>query len=94
MMDPEIDPENEFAFLDHVVESFASTVRQLIGEAQSGKDLETICYGVVLAACILHCQKHGIDDGQREVLQLVRQIFDERREREAKLPVPTDVTLH
>lgn len=89
-----IDPKNEFAFLDHVVETFGATTKDLIGEAQSLKDLNTVCYGTLLAACILHCEKHGIDEGQDVVLRLVRQIFDERRAREASLPVPTEATLH
>ena len=88
------EPDDKFAFLDHVVESFGETTRQLVEEALSGRDLDTVCYGALLAACILHCQKHGIDDGERAVLRLVRQIFDERREREALFPAPTEATLH
>lgn len=89
-----IEPDNEFAFLDHVVEMFGSTAKELIAEARAMKDLETVCYGALLAACILHCEKHGIEDGQQAVMRLVEQIFDERREREALFPVPTEATLH
>lgn len=89
-----IDPESEFAFLDHVVETFGMTAKDLIGEARSMDDLNTVCYGVLLAACILYCEKHGIDEGEQTVEQLVKRIFDERREREGMLPVPTEATLH
>ena len=81
-------------FLDFVVETFGEAARTLIADAESMKDLEKICYGSLLAACILHCEKHGIDNGEKAVLALVREIFDERREREAHLALPTDATLH
>lgn len=83
-----------FEFLDTVVEAFGDAARKLIADAESMKDLETICYGSLLAACILHCEKHGIENGEKAVLTLVRNIFEERRERETKLAMPTDATLH
>lgn len=83
-----------FEFLDHVVETFGDAAKKLIGEARSMKDLDTICYGSLLAACILHCEKHGIENAEKAVLSLVDSIFEERRERETMLPVPTDATLH
>ena len=89
-----LDPDQEFAFLDTVVETFGDAAKRLIGEAASMQDLDTICYGSLPAACILHCEKHGIDAAEKTVLALIRSIFDERREREAQLPVPTDATLH
>ncbi len=83
-----------YEFLDTVVESFGDAARKLIADAESMKDLDTICYGSLLAACILHCEKHGIDDAEKAVLSLIRGIFDERRDREMQLSVPTGATLH
>ena len=83
-----------YEFLDTVVESFGDAARKLIADAESMKDLDTICYGSLLVACILHCEKHGIDDAEKAVLSLIRGIFDERRDREMQLSVPTGATLH
>ena len=91
---PMIEPDAEFAFLDQVVETFGAAARDMIAEAKSMKDLDTVCYGSLLAGCILHCEKHGIDEGRAVVLNLVNRIFDERQEREKLLPVPTEATLH
>ena len=77
-----LEPETDFDFLDTVVEAFGAAARKLIADAQSMKDLDTICYGSLLAACILHCEKHGIEDAEKAVLTLVRDIFNERRQRE------------
>ena len=87
-------PEDNFEFLDLVVESFGDTAKQLIAEAGSMKDLNTICYGSLLAACILHCEKLGIELAEESVHRLVDENFVERREREATLSPPTDATLH
>jgi len=81
-------------FLDTVVETFGEAAQKLIADATCMKDLDTICYGSLLAACILHCEKHGIDNAEKAVLSLIQNIFDERREREAHLALPTDATLH
>ncbi|NKB57790.1 MAG: hypothetical protein GKS00_15805 [Alphaproteobacteria bacterium] len=89
-----LESETEFNFLDTVVEGFGDVARKLIADAESMKDLDTICYGSLLAACILHCEKHGIEDAEKAVLSLVGEIFNERRQREGQLPIPTDVTLH
>ncbi len=89
-----LDSGEEFEFLDTVVETFGDAARKLIGDAGCMKDLDAICYGSLLAACILHCEKHGIDDAEKAVLSLIREIFDERRERETHLALPTDATLH
>lgn len=89
-----LEPEDNFEFLDLVVESFGDTAKQLIAEAGSMKDLNTICYGSLLAACILHCEKLGIELAEESVHRLVDEIFVERREREATLSPPTDATLH
>jgi len=89
-----LEPEDNFEFLDLVVESFGDTAKQLIAEAGSMKDLNTICYGSLLAACILHCEKLGIELAEESVHCLVDEIFVERREREATLSPPTDATLH
>lgn len=88
------DPDEDFNFLDKVVESFGDAAKQLIADADSMKDLDSICYGSLLAACILHCEKHGIDDAEKAVLAQIREIFAERREREDQLAAPTDATLH
>ena len=89
-----LEPEDNFEFLDLVVESFGDTAKQLIAEAGLMKDLNTICYGSLLAACILHCEKLGIELAEESVHRLVDEIFVERREREATLSPPTDATLH
>ena len=89
-----LEPENSFDFLDKVVETFGDAAKQLIADAKSMKDLNTICYGSLLAACILYCQKHGIDDAEKAVFGEIESIFKERRGREGQLPVPTDVPLH
>ncbi len=89
-----LDSSEEFEFLDTVVETFGDAARKLIGDAACMKDLDAICYGSLLAACILHCEKHGIDNAEKAVLSLIREIFDERRERETHLVLPTDATLH
>ncbi len=89
-----LEPENEFEFLDTVVETFGAAAKKLIAEAGSTDDLNTICYGSLLAACILNCEKHGIEEAQKSVLRLVDEIFEERRVREDKLPIPTDATVH
>ena len=81
-------------FLDTVVEAFGQAAQKLIADAGSMKDLDAICYGSLLAACILHCEKHGIDNAEKAVLSLIRGIFAERREREAQLALPTEATLH
>ena len=88
------DTGEEFDFLDTVVDTFGEAARRLIADAGSMKDLYKICYGSLLAACILHCEKNGIDNAEKAVLSLIREIFDERREREAQLTTPTDATLH
>ena len=88
------DPDEDFNFLDKVVEAFGDAAKQLIADAESMKDLDSICYGSLLAACILHCEKHGIDDAENAVLAQIREIFAERREREDQLSAPTDATLH
>jgi hypothetical protein len=87
-------PEDNFEFLDLVVESFGDTAKQLIAEAGLMKDLNTICYGSLLAACILHCEKLGNELAEESVHRLVDENFVERREREATLSPPTDATLH
>lgn len=84
----------KYAFLDRVVERFGETAKNLIGEAESTSDLNHICYGSLLAACILHCEKHGIEEGRAAVLELVHQIFDERRERERILSEDEGATFH
>ena len=89
-----LEPEEDFEFLDKVVDTFGEAAKRLIAEAKSTKDLNTVCYGSLLAACILHCEKHGIDDAEKAVRALVGTIFDERREREDRLATPTDATLH
>ncbi len=89
-----LEPEDDFEFLDLVVDSFSDTAKLLIAEANSIKDLDTICYGTLLAACILHCEKLGIELAEKSVHRLVDEIFVERREREAKFAPPTDATLH
>ena len=66
-----LEPEDNFEFLDLVVESFGDTAKQLIAEAGSMKNLNTICYGSLLAACILHCEKLGIELAQESVHRLV-----------------------
>ncbi len=86
--------DSNFEFLDFVVETFGDAARKLITEAESMNDLDTICYGSLLAACILHCEKHGIENAEKAVYSLIRGIFDERREREGQLPMPTEATLH
>jgi hypothetical protein len=86
--------DDDFEFLDLVVETFGDAAKKLIAESKSMKDLDSICYGSLLAACILHCEKHGIENAEKAVLSLIQRIFDERREREELLPVPTDATLH
>jgi hypothetical protein len=89
-----LEPEDDFEFLDLVVESFADTAKHLIAEAGTMKDLNTVCYGSLLAACILHCEKLGIELAEEAVHRLVDEIFVERRERESILASPTDATLH
>jgi len=89
-----LEPEDDFEFLDLVVDAFGDTAKELIAEAGSMKDLNTICYGSLLAACILHCEKLGIDLAEESVHRLVDEIFVERREREEILSPPTDATLH
>jgi len=89
-----LEPEDNFEFLDLVVESFGDTAKQLIAEAGSMKNLNTICYGSLLAACILHCEKLGIELAQESVHRLVDENFVERRKRESMLSPPTDATLH
>ncbi len=86
--------DSTLEFLDYVVETFGEAAKKLIGEAKSMNDLDTICYGSLLAVCILHCEKHGIENAEKAVLSLINGIFEERRERETLLPVPTDATLH
>jgi hypothetical protein len=89
-----LEPEENFEFLDLVVEAFGDTAKQLIAKADSMKDLNTICYGSLLAACILHCEKLGVELAEESVHRMVDEIFVERREREAMLSSPTDATLH
>ena len=89
-----LEQEDGFEFLDMVVETFGAAAKKMIAEAKSMKDLDTVCYGSLLAACILHCEKHGIEDGEKAVLALIGRIFDERREREDNLSKPTDATVH
>ncbi len=89
-----LEPEDDFEFLDKVVDAFGETAKKLIAEANSMKDLDTICYGSLLAACILHCEKLGIEFAEPSVHRLVDEIFVERREREDILSPPTDATLH
>ena len=89
-----LESENDFDFLDTVVEAFGDAARKLIADAGSMKDLDMICYGSLLAACILHCEKHCIEDAEKAVLSLISDIFNERRQREGQMPIPTDVTVH
>lgn len=89
-----LESEHDFDFLDTVVEAFGDAARKLISDAGSMKDLDTICFGSLLAACILHCEKHGIEDAEKAVLSLISDIFNERRQREGQMPIPTDVTVH
>lgn len=74
--------ERDFEFLDHVVDMFAATSKELIAEARSLENLDDVCYGSLLAACILHSEKLGVAVGRQEVVELVNRIFDERELRE------------
>jgi len=49
-----------FEFLDLVVDMFAGTSKELTAKAASKEHLEDICYGPLLAACILHAKKLGV----------------------------------
>ena len=74
--------ERDFEFLDRVVDMFALTSNTLIAEARSLENLDDVCYGSLLAACILHSEKLGVTAGRQEVVELVNRIFDERELRE------------
>ena len=80
--------ERNFEFLDHVVEAFAETSNGLVAEARSLENLDDVCYGSLLAACILHCEKLGVAVGRTEVIDLVNRIFDERELRETMVSEP------
>ncbi|MFT6582356.1 MAG: hypothetical protein ACKVKG_18410 [Alphaproteobacteria bacterium] len=74
--------ERDFEFLDRVVDMLALTSKTLIAEARSLENLDDVCYGSLLAACILHSEKLGVTVGCQEVTELVNRIFDERELRE------------
>jgi hypothetical protein len=86
--------ERDFEFLDLVVDMFAGTSKELIAKARSTENLEDICYGSLLAACILHSEKLGVKEGRAEVVDLVNRIFDEREVRESMIPAGRGAAVH
>ena len=86
--------KRDFEFLDHVVDLFADTSKGLISEARSTENLDDICYGSLLAACILHAEKFGVKEGRAEVVDLVNRIFDEREVRESLIPAGRGAVVH
>lgn len=86
--------DRDFEFLDYVVDMYAGTSNELIAKARSTENLDDICYGSLLAACILHSEKFGVKEGRAEVVDLVNRIFDERELRESMIPEGRGAVVH